>query len=210
MDSAHRTRRAPALEQWELATAFRRHAAGLPVHDEIAPELDAILAERSLLDETDRVAPQAAKLAAALRKEVTALCKTLDDAVGEAEDELAEDPSWTRLDPAQREAILRQHSLTRPPPLDVSTDEALRQTLNDRPLASWRAEADAVATRVARVRAAATEFATPETPEPGPRPPQPVIVRRATLKDAEEVRKWLNETEAALLAAIGKGPVVVK
>ena len=202
-------RAAPRRLQWELATALRRHAAGLPVHDEIAPELDVILIERSLLDETDRVAPQAAKVAAALRKEVTALRKTLDVVVGEAEEELAADPNWARLDPAQREAILRQHSLTRPPPLDVSTDEALRQTLNDRPLSSWRAEADAVATRLARVQAAAAELAAPGAPETRRPKPTTVTLRRATLDDEQAVRNWLSESETALVEAVRHGPVTI-
>ncbi len=194
----------PRLAQWEMATALRRHVAGLSVDDEVGPQLDAIVAERSLLNETDRVAPQAAKLAAALRKEVTALREALDTAVRDAAEQLATDPNWTRLDSAQRKAILREHSLTRPPTLDIATDEALRRTLDERPRSAWRAETDAVATRLARVHAAAAELAGPEPPSP-----TTVTLRRATLANELAVRAWLAETEESLLRAVRKGPIVL-
>ena len=200
----------PRRAQWALAIALRRHAAGLPVLDEIGPELDAILADRSLLDETDRVAPQAAKLAAALRTEITALRKALDAALGQAEEQLAADPSWMGLDPAQREAIRREHSLMRPPTLDVSTDEALRRTLDERPLSAWNAETDAVNTRVARVFADAATLSERDQPEVQKRPPTTVTLRRAILNDERAVRTWLQQTEAALKSAVREGPVIVE
>ena len=202
-------RAAPRQAEWDLATALHRHAAGLPVCDEVGPELDAILADRCLLDETDRVAPQAAKLAAALRHEVTALRHALDAAVGQTERELEADPNWTRMDLAQREAVLGQHRLTRPPPVDVSNDKALRRTLDEQPLSAWRAETDAVATRLARARAAAAELATLENPEAGRPKPTTVTLRRATLTNEPAVREWLAETEESLLEALKKGPVVL-
>ena len=202
-------RAGPRRAQWDLATALIHQADGLRVHDDTGPELDAILAARSLLDETDRVAPQAAKLAAALRTEVTALRKALDAAVGQAERELEADPNWIRIDPAQREAMLRQHCLTRPPPVDVSNDEVLRRTLNEHPLSAWRAETDAVATRLARARARAAELAATETPETGRPKPTTVTLRRATLTNEPAVREWLAETGESLLEAIKNGPVVL-
>ena len=200
----------PRCAQWELATALRRHAAGLPVGDEVGPELDEILNERSLLDETDPVTPQTAKLTAALRTEVTALREALDVGIREAVEELKADPNWTQLDPAEQESVLRTHSLTPPTPLDVSTDEALRRTLEERSLSAWRAEADAAPTRLARARAAAAEFSAPETPNAGLRPPNTITLRRITLKDREAVQAWLAETERSLVEAIGGGPVVLK
>ena len=203
-------RTAPRRAQWELAAALRRHAADLPVCNEVGPELDAIRAERSLLDETDRVAPQTAKLASALRKEFTVLRTALDDAVARAEDELGADSNWAGLDPAQQEAILRQQSLIRPGPMDASTDEALRRVLDKCPLSAWRAEADAVATRLDRARAAAAELAALEAPRPGFLKPRTVTLHRVTLTDEQAVHGWLDETEKTLLDAVRNGPVVIK
>ena len=192
--------------QWELAVALRRHASGLSAGDEVGPELDAILAERSLLREADPVAPQAARLAAALRTEVSALRETLDTAVREAVEELEADPAWARIGPAQRDAILQDHSLTPPNPLDVSTDAALRDALEARSLSAWRAEADAVPTRRDRARATAAELAVPSDPE---RPaPARVMLRHVTLNNESDVRAWIRDTQEVLFAALKKGPVI--
>ena len=203
-------RRVPREQQWELAAALRRHAADLPVVGDVGSELDAILAHRSLLDETDRVAPQAAKLASALRAEVSALREALDAAVREAEQELGADPSWLRLAAPKREEIRRRHRLARPGQLDVSTDEALRRALEERSAPAWRAEADAVGARAARAREDALALAPPEIPEPGKQQPQTVTLRRATLANEGAVRAWLQETERDLLDGIENGPVVIR
>jgi len=202
-------RAAPRQAQWEMTTALWRHATDLPIAEEAGPELEAIQTERSLLDETDRVAPQAARLAAALREEVTTLREGLDVAVREAAQELSADPNWTQLDPVQQETILRKHSLTPPVPLDVSTDEALRRTLDGRSLSAWRAEADAVPTRLIRARAAAAGCAAPTALEADGATPTAVTLRRTTLIDEQAVRQWLGETEDDLLHAVRNGPVVI-
>jgi len=165
-----------------------------------------------LLDDPDQVAPQSAKLAAALRAEVTELREKLKTAVREATKELDSDPNWIRLDPRQREAILREHSLTPPTPLDVSDDGALRHALDERSLSAWRAEADAVPTRLERARAAAEELSAPDIPsdETTVRSSTTVTLHRATLADEQAVREWLSETERSLLEAIQSGPVRVK
>ena len=207
---AHRS--GPRKRQWDRTAALRKHADGLPVLDEVEPELDAILAQRSLLEDTDRVAPLGAKLAAALRKELTALHQSLDEALRHADTELAADPHWTVLDAARQQKIRARHNLLPATPPDVATDEALLRTLNDRRLAFWRAEADAVPARTARALA----DAAPAAPVPADgvekdrRPPRTVTLRRATLADEKAVREWVRDTEAALLEGVKNGPVAVR
>ena len=200
----------PRQARWELTTVLRRHAAGLPVADEIGPELDAIVAERSLLGETDRVAPQVARLAAALRTEVNASRNALDAAICNAAEELATDPNWPRLNSAKREEIRRRHDLVNPPPLDVSTDETLRRALDDWPLSAWRAELDAVDTRVAKALAAAEALERPENQDARKLAMTTVTLRRVTLADEQAVRAWLRETEQRLLDGVRHGPVALK
>ena len=206
-------RSGPRKRQWKRTAALRKRAAGLPVLDEVEPELDAILAQRSLLEDTDRVAPLGAKLAAALRKELTALHQSLDEALRHADTELAADPNWAALNAASQDEIRTRHRLLPPSPLDLATDEALLRTLDDRPLAFWRAEADAAPARTARALADAAALAAPPPPaepEGRTRPPTAVTLRRATLADEAAVREWLRETETALLEEIGKGPVTIR
>ena len=207
---AHRS--GPQRRQWDRTAALRKRAAGLPVLDAVEPELDAILGQRSLLEDTDRVAPLGAKLAAALRKELTALHQSLDQALRNADAELAADPHWAVLDAARQQEIRSRHNLLPAPPPDVATDEALLRTLDDRPLAFWRAEADAAPARTARALAdAAAAAPVPANGvEKDSRPARTVTLRRATLADEQAVREWVRETEAALLEGVKNGPVAVR
>ena len=218
----------PRREQWDRTTRLRNRAARLPVLEEVAPELETILGQRSLLAEPNPVAPLAAKLAEALRRELTTLHGALEDAIGTADSALAADPDWPGLDSAQQDEIRRHSGLVAPAPLDIATDETLLRTLDDRPLAVWRAEIDAAPKRTADALAAVRSAADPpptddtETTPEGETPPAPpndlqphtpspaaVTLPRATLADEAAVRDWLKETEAVLLERVRKGPILV-
>ena len=227
--SALAERATPRREQWDRTTRLRNRAAGLPVLEEVAPELETILGQRSLLAEPNPVAPLAAKLAEALRRELTTLHGALEDAIGTADSALAADPDWSALDSARQEQIRRGCRLAAPAPLDIATDETLLRTLDDRPLAVWRAEVDAAPKRTADALAAVhsatapppaddtattpegeTPPAPPKDPHPETRTPDTVTLPRATLPDEAAVREWVKATEATLLDAVRHGPVTVE
>ena len=192
---------------WERTAALRHRAAGLPVLDEVASELDAIESQRSLLDETDHVAPLVAKLASGLRAALTARHADLATAVERAEAALAGDATWSKLDTAAQSEIRRQVGLVTPPALLVATDETLRQALDARPLSAWQSDIDAVGERVARgLEEAVTRL---ERQDPA-RPTTTVEIRRGTLADKDAVRAWLDEHESKLQDAAAKGPVIVR
>ena len=206
---------------WKLARALHRHAEGLPAAARAATDVDALVAQRSLLAETGGVAPLVAALAAALREALIRKHSDLAEAVGTACAALAGDATWSRLDEASREEIRDRFGLTEPAPLAVATDDDLVRTLDARPLAAWRSEIDAVETRVGQALQAAAESlypspppaggasATAETPAPPPRTTT-VRVRRGTLADEAAVREWLREQEEKLIEAARRGPVIVQ
>ena len=195
----------PRQRQWDRAQALRKRATGLAVLREVEPELDTIRERRSLLEETDRVAPLLAKLAAALRAELTALHGSLEEAIQRAETALAADPNWIALDAAKQQELRARHHLVLPAPLEIGTDDLLIRTLEERPLVVWRAEIDAIPARTERALSEALPPAPPEDRDG----PTPVTLRRATLADEAAVRSWVRETEAALLERVENGPIVV-
>jgi hypothetical protein len=191
---------------WELGVALLRHADGLPIADGVGPELDAVRSRRSLLDEADHVGPIVARLAAALRAELTAAHAALSQAIVDAYSMLDADSTWTRLDPARRSAIARLIGLEPPASLEIGTNEALLSTLRHRPLSSWREYLDAVPRRLAR----ALEGAAASGQEGGAQPaPAIVAIRRGTLTDKDAVRAWVDEHNRKLLDAVECGPVIV-
>ena len=208
------------LPAWKRALALRGHAAGLPAAADAGAELDAVLAQRSLLHDTDPAGPAVAALAAALRAALVERQKEFARAVADAVAALAGDATWSRLDAAAQEEVRRRLGLAAPPPLAVGTDAELLRALDARPLAAWRSEIDAVETRTGRALEEAAERLDAAPPAGGAdpagvAPPPPlrtttVHVRRGTLPDEEAVRDWLREQEKALLGAVRRGPVIIR
>lgn len=192
---------------WRLAIAFRRHADGLPVAAGLGADIDAIVAQRSLLSETNQVGPIVATLAAALREALVEKHKDLTRATETAGATLAADATWSRLDATAQAEICRRLDLDAPPPLNVAMDGDLLRTLDARSLAAWRSEIDAVAERVARALEEAASRLQACDPQ---RRTTTVEVRRGTLADETAVRHWLAEQEGKLLEAVRTGPVIVR
>ncbi|HVQ76899.1 MAG TPA: BREX system P-loop protein BrxC [Candidatus Binatia bacterium] len=190
---------------WALAIAMRHHAEGLPILVDVGPQLDAVVPQRSLLDDSDHVGPLVSALGAALRERLTASHAALTAAVQQAAAMLAADVTWTGLDPAGQAAICREVGLVTPPALQIGTDDSLRRTLDARPLSAWRDNLDAVPHRIAR----ALDQAAARLPAGGSGPATTIAIRRGTLADEGAVRAWLAEHEEKLVEAVRKGPVIV-
>ncbi len=187
-----------------MAVALRRHAAGLPIAEDVGTELDAIAERRSLLDEMDPVSPCVAKLAKALREALGAARDGLAEAVADATVRLDADRAWGDLDQRDRAAILSEVDLLAPAPLAVDTDQALRRELEKHHLSAWHAETDAVPSREAEALETAVARHQEGTASVA------VALRRATLADERDVPQWLAEHEKKLMDAVKKGTAVVK
>ena len=192
---------------WEKAAAFRHQADGLPILGEVVPELDAIAAQRSLLAETDHITPLMAKLAAALREALTSRHVVLTAAIKKAEDQLASDSTWIQLDATFQSEIQNDLRLVPPAPLDISSDDRLESTLNDRSLAAWQAEIEAVPSRVATALSQAANRLHKANPKVVT---TTVEIRRGTLTNSTDVQAWIEEHGQKLKEAVTNGPVIVK
>ena len=192
---------------WEKAVAFRHHAAGLPILGEVVPELAAIAAQRSLLAETDHVTPLTAKLASALREALTSRHTTLAAAIKKAEDQLASDSTWVQLDATVQSEIRHDLRMVPPVPLDISSDDRLRSSLNDRSLTAWKAEIEAVPSRIATALSQAADRLHKANPKVVT---TTVEIRRGTLANNTDVQAWIEEHGRKLKEAVTNGPVIVK
>lgn len=191
---------------WDLAVALRAHARGeIAIFEEVAEALAAVERQRSLLDDTDHVSRCLAKLAGALRGELSERHRRLGEAVEVAVERLSGDATWAKLDATAQAAVLREVGLVVPEPLLVETDEALKRALDVRSLAAWRSEIDAVEARVAK----ALEEAAKRLDDGDP-PVTYVRVRLGTLEGHDAVQRWVAEHERKLTEAVRKGPVIVR
>jgi hypothetical protein len=137
-DWTARKQRAEARKPgWTRLQRLMACADPLPVMGELRPEIEAIRENRSLLDDTDYVAPLAKKLELALREALVDAHARCVDTFTASMRELEASESWQNLPPEQREAISRTHRLEPVPALDVADEARLLTALEARSLQGW-------------------------------------------------------------------------
>jgi hypothetical protein len=201
--SAIAQRASARREEWDLAAGLRQHAGSLPGCEEAGRQLDAIAAQRSLLDETNHVAPVVSALAGALRTAISSAHAGFVAAVESARQLLEGDATWQKLNDAQKTTILRSAGLDVPSVPQIGTNEELCRSLDARSLRSWSNQADAVPQWTSKALTEAAALVEPT------RPTTTIVVRRGTLATEADVRTWLADHERRFLEAVRTGPVIV-
>jgi hypothetical protein len=189
------------LPGWRLLERLLVHAATLPAALAAGREVEAIRAARSLLEDTDHVAPIRTRLAGTLRAALTDQTVALSKAWDEGMQTLQSDASWAALDGAARDQILNQVGMRVPVKPSMKDDEELLRELERQSLV---ARADAIAALPERVAQAVAEAARKLKPLA-----QRISLRSTTLQTEAEVRTWLAEQEQKLLEAVRRGPVII-
>jgi len=199
--TARKERAEARRPSWERLQRLVACADGLPVLDELRPEIEAIRESRSLLDDTDYVAPLAKKLELALREALREAHARCAEIFAESKDELEASESWRKLRSAEREAITRRHRLEPPPALDIADEARLLAALESRGLQGWAEFAEGTPTRFAQARAEAARALEPKV--------QNVALKSELLKTEAELDDWLATTRADLLRRLDEGPIVI-
>ena len=192
---------AARLPVWRLVERLAAHAEGLEEAGPQLREVAAVREGRQLLADADPAAGVRKALADLFRASVRSGSEALEAAFAEAMRTLDANEAWRRVEPTDREVILKETGLTEPEKPDVATDEALADCLDRRSLAGVRAEIDAIPVRAARAVERAARLLEPKV--------RPVGLERATLRDATEVEAWAERQKKVLLEAVGDGPVLV-
>ena len=186
---------------WELVERMSKHAARLSAAADHITQVEAIRKERMLLAPTDPVAPVRGGLSRVLREAVNVSQTALEAAYARGVAMLSANETWSRLPKPEQSRILSEVNLLPPSRSDVSTDEGLLASLDNRPLAARDAEIDAVVGRAQKALELAAKFLEPKL--------RPVTVERATLRNPDDVRQWLGRQEKTLLEAVKQGPVLI-
>lgn len=186
---------------WDLLERLARHASSLPSATEQIKQANAIRDNRMLLEATDHVSPLRSELAGLLRAAINEAHANHESAYQAGIEVLKRNEMWTRIPESERNEILAKVGLIAPSKVDVSTDEALLTSLDTHPLAAQQGDADAIAGRIQRALELAAKYREPKV--------HTVRIERATLRNEEEVRKWVERQQQMLLEEVTKGPVLV-
>lgn len=200
--SAAKAAVAARLPRWLLLTRLLEHAHSLPVYEQVAPQVEAIRANRALLAEPDPVPTLLDQVTAALRERLHALRSELEQAQQASRRALGEAPAWRQIAEEQRAYILRHCSLDELPAVSLGTTEDLLRTLDAVPLEVWQTRIDAVATQADRAREEAAKLLAPKAKR--------VHAPSATLRTRDEVLAYLAAWQRELLDHVEQGtPVIV-
>lgn len=187
---------------WNELQSVLLHAGHVKAADEAREQADAILRERLLLAEPDPIKPLVKSVESSLRSELTTKQTLYKDRLADGMRELEADSSWPLLDEEQRSTILHECGVESVEGLPIATQEELIAALRAYPIASWDDRIAALTGRFAAARERAVKLLEPEAVT--------FEVPRRTLKTHDDVKQWVEEVMAQMIAALEKGPVVVK
>ena len=177
------------------------HAAGLPLADAAQRDLDALEANRSLLQNPNPVQPVLQALYAGLRQSAIEVHQTFATARAQQVARLDAHPVWSGLPSEDRERLLAEAAFTDRPAPAVSSSEALLQSLRASPLATWRSQTDALPTQADKALSAAIRAAEPKA--------QHLKLPSATLRTPEDFERWLSDVRKVVEPHLKDGPVIL-
>jgi hypothetical protein len=189
------------LPAWRRLERLASHAGNLDAMRDIEPEMNALRENRSLLADTDYVAPLAKKLELALREALREAHTRCKDAFEHSRKELEQSDAWSQLSNEQRESITRNQRLQPLADLDVSDEPRLLSALETRSLQGWSELAEGVPTRFAQARADAARELEPKV--------QHIPVSSTILRTESDLDEWLGSTRDDLLRRLSDGPIVI-
>ncbi|CAK6701103.1 BREX system P-loop protein BrxC [Synechococcus sp. BA-124 BA4] len=191
------------LPGWERLQALLHQAQGLPVQQELEPQVEAIKGQRSLLDPTtDFVAPLLQKLEQALTAELEQAQQQVSQVVAAELQQLQASAEWRGLPEAERSRISQALQLPATPPSAEPVDRSrLLEALQQRSITSRRELAESVPTRFAKARTAAAKALEPST--------QALKLSSGVLKDPEALDAWWAAERQKLLTALQNGPIQI-
>lgn len=187
--------------RWKALETLVAEARALPVAAEITPQIEALRANRALLNEPDPVMPLVSTVTQALREALQVARERYVTCFQREKDHLAEDPTWKRLTPEQQADILNRQGVAGVPDTRVGTEQELLTSLAEISLESWTTRHDALPQRFANALDEAVKLIEPKAVR--------VSLPSATIHDEKELRAWLGDVEATLRGQLGRGPVIV-
>ncbi|MGB5133662.1 MAG: BREX system P-loop protein BrxC [Prochlorococcaceae cyanobacterium] len=188
---------------WERLQALLHQAQGLPVHQELEAQVEAIRSQRSLLDPTtDFVTPLLQQLEQALTAELEQAQQQVSQVVAAELQRLQASAEWQGLAEAERGRISQvlQLPASVPPAAPIERSQLL-EALQQRSITGRKEQAESIPTRFAKARTAAAKALEPST--------QALKLSSGVLKDPAALDAWWAAERQKLLAALQNSPIQI-
>ena len=189
------------LPRWQTLQRLLKFALPLPISEQVAPEVQAIISNRSLLSEPDQVGLLCLKLTDALRTAVQSARDEHLSAYGERIGDLEASPVWMKLPEKDQSQIRISNSLGPLPQIKVATETDVLEALDSTPLPEWENRTAALSERVTRALLEAEKRLEPTA--------RRVNLPTASLKTVEDVDAYLQKARVLILEYVNAGVPVV-
>jgi hypothetical protein len=189
------------LPAYKRLLALLSHAGDLDAAKEVKPQIDAIAANRSLLDATDPVPDLTKTLADALRAALVQAEKRYAEIYDKEIQRLKASESWQKIDQIDRDRILGGVHIAKVVKGATGTEQEVLDSLERISLDAWRTCTAALPQLFADARIQADKLIEPKTHH--------VKLGSATLHTPEELKAWIEKTEQELFEQLKQGPIVV-
>jgi hypothetical protein len=190
------------LPHWLTIQQLQNHAAGLAVSEDVKPDIQAILANRTLLDDPDPLQPLLNRLVDALRQAVKEAHEAYQEAFKQGTAGLLKLPAWKGLTDEQHQNVLFQSGLaTQAAGPKVSTAEEILTSLNSAPLESWKSRTAALTTQYEQARLLAARLLEPEAVQ--------IRLPSATIKTEAELDAYLDKLRLEVKKQLKDGHPVI-
>ena len=198
---AARTLAEERLPVFQRLGALARHANGLDVATDVAPQIEAIVADGRLLDASDPVPGLAAKLTDALRSVLVQSQERHDAVYEEERQRLEKSDGWQKIDQETRDEILSRLHIAKASAGATGTEREVLESLERISLDGWRTRTAALPRLFADARAEADRLVEPKI--------RHLKLESVTLRTPQDVKAWTRQTEQRLLEAVEHGPIVI-
>ena len=189
------------LPAYQRLQALARYADGLDAAREVQPQVEAIGANRSLLEAADPVPGLVKTLADGLRAALTEAEQHCAEVFDEESTRLESAESWQKIEQSDRDRILKGLNIGKATKGATGTEQEVLESLERISLDAWRTRTAALPQLFAEARIQADKLVEPKT--------RHVKLDSATLRTTEDVKAWVTKTERELIEQLKQGPIVV-
>lgn len=186
---------------WGVLQQLLQLSKGLKFYQETQAQYDAIMANRSLLDDPDPVEAQVTAITDKLRKAITFHADNFAQEYQQQKQQLENNSNWQKLTEQQQQHILNNRDLNEPETIAVNTVDEVIDSLESCSIERWNDRTQAQSSKFDASRLEAAKLLEPKV--------QQIKLPHRTLKSEEDIKAWLTEVEAQMMNDIKNGPLVI-
>lgn len=184
---------------WTLLSSLLEVSRGLAFHTTIQTEADAIIQQRSLLDNPNPTSALIQQLVSKLRDAVQFHVQAYLERHASCLAQLQADSQWQQLSDEQQRAILEKRKLLTLEQPTLNDAEAILDSLGEVSLEQWTDRTDSLASKFDSARLEAAELLQPKL--------QRINLPRQTFESEADVDAWLAAVKQQILSKLNDGPV---